>query len=285
MQIKSYPLARIFSGDKTIPNPILNRLGIQVLRMLAARAMYRILPASIDERVESYVKEIKREGIIMIHDFLPSDAFEAVRQEYKRIADNPTSWNVFARGCNTQQLAFINSLDPAIIPNASTYFFKNPIIHGIFSAMEKSALQDLRVTMAFERLIQGSDGKHDPETKFNSDIFFNTHKAWLYLDDVTPEHGPLAYVKRSHIHSPRQLIAVYKDSCKKNEGSRRIPAEEIARRGLVETLCVCPKNTLVVANTFGYHRRVQGKAPMERIAAQIAVRVHSPFQLLLRSRS
>ena len=283
MHIKSHPFIRIFSGDKTVSPVLLNRLGVQVLRMVAARAIHRMMPAFVDKGVEPYVKEVRREGIAMIHDFLPPDAFEKVRKEYARIADNADSWKILIRGSNTQRLAFINSLDPSMIRNASTYFFENPIIHAIFSALEKSSLRDLRVTKAFEELTHGSDETKDPEAKFHSDIFFNTHKAWLYLDDVTLEHGPLAYVKRSHLLNARQLAAVYKDSCKENEGSRRIPAEEIAHRGLAESFCVCPKNTLLVANTFGYHRRVQGNAGMRRVALQISVRAPSPFQLLFRS--
>lgn len=283
MQMKSHPFARIFSGDKTIDHAGLNRLGVQVFRMLAARAFYRIRPRAVDDRVESVVREVRQNGIVMIHDFLPPDTFEAVRSEYKQLAGNPSVWSTLTRGSNVQRLAYANDMDILLIPGASAYFFDNPIIRAIFSALEKLPLEHLRVTRAFEELTHGADGKHDPETTFHSDIFFNTHKAWLYLDDVTLDHGPLAYVKRSHLFHARQLAATYNDSCSRNQGSRRIPDEEIAARGLNESFCVCPKNTLLVANTFGYHRRVQGRAGMRRIAVQLAARAQSPFQLALPS--
>ena len=87
MYIKSHPLARVFSGDKTISHPGLNRLGLQVFRMLAARAFYRIHPRAVDDRVESVVREVRQNGIVMIHDFLPPDTSVrglAVRTDQKQ---------------------------------------------------------------------------------------------------------------------------------------------------------------------------------------------------------
>jgi len=46
-----------------------------------------------------------------------------------------------------------------------------------------------------------SRSEADPQTELHSDIFFNTHKAWLYLDDVRREHGPRGANRQTDRHS------------------------------------------------------------------------------------
>ncbi len=111
----------------------------------------------------------------------------------------------------------------------------------------------------------------------HSDIFFNTHKAWLYLRDVDTEIGPLVFVKGSHRLSLGQLGYLYQESVSRAKGSRRITPDELERLGLEETVLVCKANTLVIANTCGYHRRLRGEPGRERLALHWSVRLN-PFR-------
>ena len=283
MSLKSNPIIRIFSGDKTVRGTALNLFGAQVLRMLTARSLYAARSAPVDNDIQDYVNEVKREGMIAIPDFLKPEQFNAVREEYLNIFRNTSRSQILTRGSNTVELIFLKDLNQADAKDAGKYFFYNPKLRAIFHALEKQPLDSLRATMSFELLTQHDGDTADPETKFHNDIFYNTHKAWLYLDDVAEENGPLVYVKRSHHLSPCQLLYVYKESLGKNEGSRRITPQEIVRRELTETRCVCARNTLVIANTFGYHRRMRGKPGNQRHALNISARITSPFQLLLPS--
>jgi hypothetical protein len=112
------------------------------------------------------------------------------------------------------------------------------------------------------------------------DTFFNTHKAWLYLSDVTAADGPFVYVPGSHRLDPRRLIGDYLGSllpAPDYAGSRRIAAKELVARGLEEKVYTCVANTLVIANTTGYHRRLKGRAGNVRMAVQLGCRFH-PFR-------
>lgn len=283
MSLKSHPIIRIFSGDKTVTGATLNLFGIQMLRMLAARSMYAVRHVPVDKDIQDYVSEVKREGMVMVPNFLDPEQFRAVREEYLDIFRKTSRSQILTPGSNTLELVFLKDINQADAKNAMKYFFYNPKLLAIFHALEKQPLDSLRTTMSFELLTQNDGSAADPETKFHNDIFYNTHKAWLYLDDVREENGPLVYVKRSHHLSPRQLFYVYKESLGENNGSRRITPDEIARRRLTETRCVCSQNTLVIANTFGYHRRMRGKPGNQRHAINISARITSPFQLLLPS--
>jgi hypothetical protein len=83
-------------------------------------------------------------------------------------------------------------------------------------------------------------------------------------------------VKRSHRVSLTQLYYIYQESCTRNAGSRRIACEELERLGLQETIVTCPKNTLVIANVSGFHRRVRGRPGCRRYAVHVSLRVN-PF--------
>ena len=125
-------------------------------------------------------------------------------------------------------------------------------------------------------MIQGPAEEKDPETDMHSDIFFHTHKAWLYLSDVEEKDSPLCFVKGTHQLTLRRCKEIYRHSNHPLTPSRRISPEEFAASGQEETVLTVPANTLVVANVSAYHRRKAGHPGGERWAIIISTRSH-PF--------
>ncbi len=102
----------------------------------------------------------------------------------------------------------------------------------------------------------------DPQTLFHADTFHPTAKAWLFLDDVAEDGGPLAYIPGSHrltaarLDWERQQSLTARDSPDRMhaEGSFRISERDRAVLGLpVPVRMTVPANTLVVADTSGFH--------------------------------
>jgi len=270
------PLRQIVSVNKIVDSKLLNLLGVQVQRTLAARLIYNLRRVSVDEAIKDKVDELRREGMVLLSNFLPPDHFEGVRREYLPLLDeNADKLTVYKHGPNIYQLASIRNFDASVLPYAYK-FLAEPRLHAILEAAEKRPLGYLAGHRVLERLIQGPIGEEDPETKLHSDTYFTNHKAWLYLSDVEMVNGPFVYVKRSHRLTPTQLYYVYKESCTGNQGARRIARDELDRLGLQETIVTCPKNTLVVANVFGFHRRVRGRPGCRRYAVHVSHRVN-PF--------
>jgi hypothetical protein len=103
----------------------------------------------------------------------------------------------------------------------------------------------------------------------------------VFIKDVVPDDGPFVYVKGSHTITIPRLKWVYKDSLVENsKPSRRISEEEMKQSDLLETVVSCPKNTLVVANTHGFHRRYVGVPMRDRLTISFSVRV-TPFKTYL----
>jgi hypothetical protein len=116
----------------------------------------------------------------------------------------------------------------------------------------------------------------DPQTAFHSDTFHSTTKAWFFLHDVQEDEGPFMYVRGSHVVTPARLAWEYEQSlCAARHadrhhavGSFRITPAEIEQLGLPPPMRVAvPANTLVVADTFGFHAR----APSDRRTVRIGI--------------
>ncbi|MFO1538801.1 MAG: phytanoyl-CoA dioxygenase family protein, partial [Actinomycetota bacterium] len=120
----------------------------------------------------------------------------------------------------------------------------------------------------------------DEQTRLHVDSVFHTHEVWLYLTDVTEENAPLVYVPRSHHLDAVRLRAEYRDSVDPSrciDPSRRVPDAEMERRGLTPQVVTCPKNTLVIADTCGYHARAIGQDGGHRRALYMFFR-SNPFR-------
>lgn len=272
-------LKNVFSGNKVIENKPLNLFGVQVARTLATRLIYNLRATHEDEYVKDKINELRHEGVLVLHNFLPGDHFERAQQECRRLLDEkPDKLPNKGFGLNELERSKITSVSESEVPNVYQ-FLANRELHGILEAVEKRSFDSYFASGRPEvnRLIQGPlSEQDDPETELHSDVFFNTHKVWLYLTDVEIRDGPFVYVKRSHRLRLSQLRYIYDESREQNRGSRRISPDELKRVGLQETIVTCPKNTLVIANTHGYHRRLRGRPGGKREAIHIHLRAN-PF--------
>jgi hypothetical protein len=266
--------ARVFSASKTIENPALNALGVQVFRTLAARAIYgaRRSPAAGSD--EDAARVVRAEGITAVPRFLEEERFARIVAE----ADDVFSMHqgkVHQHGGTHLSLYDLRELDSKEFPELCQWR-ENERCLRLVEAVEKRQLTSRDGLRVLERVVYEDDTIADPETQLHVDTFFNTHKVWLYLDEVHVEHGPLTYVPRSHRLSAVRLARDYSESRGGRAGSRRIPEVEVERRGLSRRQMTVRANTLVVANTHGYHCRAQGRPGQVRRALHMSFRFN-PF--------
>jgi hypothetical protein len=114
----------------------------------------------------------------------------------------------------------------------------------------------------------------DPQTRLHADAFHPSVKAWFFLTDVAEEDGPFIYVPGSHRPTRRRLswersasiTAARSSDFQSARGSLRITQEAVRRLGFGEPKAFAvPQNTLVVADTVGFHARGLSARPSVRL--------------------
>lgn len=268
-------LFRSVSAAKTVDSPLLNQLGIQPARTVAARALSRALPARSHASVASEVDELRRHGFVELPEFLPAESFAELRAEALKALSSPAIRSVHDHGGSELEQVSIQSLDRSEYPQLRG-FVSEPRLSRLFQAAQRRRVRLEHVHASVERLTVRDPSKPDRESELHVDTFFDTFKCWLYLDEVTEESSPFVYVPGSHRLDAMRLRSIYRESVGTNQGSRRISAEELAESGLAEREFHCPANTLVMANTFGFHRRQPGPLGSTRLALHVSVRLN-PF--------
>ena len=124
-------------------------------------------------------------------------------------------------------------------------------------------------------------GVRDPQTLLHSDAFAPTMKAWYFLNDVGDDDAPLCYVPGSHRLTPARLAwelrqARQADAPRVNGHApkpnglppdpRRVDKSELSDMDLgLPARLIVPANTLIVADTFGFHKRAQARHPTMRV--------------------
>ena len=144
----------------------------------------------------------------------------------------------------------------------------------------------------FVQRIQNSPDDNDVQKVMHMDTFFPTVKFWFFPQDVTINDGPFCYVPKSNILTDKRkewMRQQWQNIIDGNiepertyghaEGSLRIFNEELRAMCLEASAYPVMANTLVIANTFGFHARGQVSNTVVRQAIHGSIRLSRPFEI------
>ncbi len=280
-------LAQVFWVTKSFErNPILgsstlNRLGLHVTRVVLAHGVTRLrwllmaplMPAALKRQ---YFKD----GYLVIPDFLPRDEFARLEQEVR-------GYRGEVRECiqgDTQTHRTL--LDPHALddlPACARLVANRAYRHPLQWTASRFGLPMLFIEEVRNGFAQG--GGEDPQKNLHADTFHPTMKAWLFIDDVPASRGPFSYVAGSNRLTWKRLCWQYQQSVRGRDlpdryarrGSPRLTETDREGLGLPPaTRLDVPRNTLVIANTFGFHARSAVTGPSTRLAVYADSRTN-PF--------
>jgi len=257
--------AQLFSGAKSFDrNPVigsarLNHAGLHVARVKLACRVAAARRRRLAGLVSAADREnFARDGFVVKPKFLPDAGFaelcrqvRAYRGPLREIAEGDTVMRKIALG--PQALAAMPALGPVL---------RSPEWRGLIRYIGSRDAEPVIWIQSLSR--HACDGPPDPQTALHADTFHPTVKAWLFLTDVAADAGPFTYVPGSHRLTPKRLAweermslsAARSPNADTREGSFRIERDELAALGLPEPrVFAVPANTLVVADTFGFHAR------------------------------
>jgi len=257
--------AQLATGTKSFErNPVigsrwLNERGLHTARVRLAGRIAEIRRRHLASLVsEADRAGFERDGFVIRPNFLPDAEFaELLRQvkAYRGILREIGEGDTILRKI---------ALDPktlAALP-ALGRLLRHPEWRGLIRYIGS---RDAEPVVWIQSILRHAhEGPADPQTALHADTFHPTVKAWLFLTDVAADAGPFTYVPGSHRLTPERLdwerrmslAAPSSRDADTRQGSFRIGPGELAALGLPEPrIFAVPANTLIVADTFGFHAR------------------------------
>jgi hypothetical protein len=272
--------AKSFESNRLIGSRLFNGWGLHAIRVAGAhrlaaarrRRLARLISAA--DRVA-----FDRDGFVLRRNFLPQGEFAALVAEIKayrgplrEITEGDTIVRKIALSRST--LARL----PALVAVLRSREWRGLIRYvGGRNAEPVVWVQSI--------LRHACSGPSDPQTLLHADTFHPTVKAWLFLTDVAEDAGPFIYVPGSHRLTRQRrawerrtsLTARRSANTETRQGSFRIDPAELVELGLPQPRAFAvPANSLVVADTFGFHAR----GPSARASLRVEIWAYgrrSPF--------
>jgi hypothetical protein len=257
--LQVFTKSKSFRANPVIGSPLLYRLGMHVARVALAHAIWRfrgwlLAPLVPTELRRRYLEQ----GYLVLEKVLPDEDFAALKAEVQAY---PGEVREYIEGDTRTHFVLLDEEALTRLPACNSLLHRRDYrrFHKFCGATNKYAIFFL------QKIITNlGKGRIDPQKTLHADTFHPSIKSWLYLQDVEPEDGPLTYVPGSHRLTWRRIVWEYrrsliardlKDGHSEN-GSFRVGADDLAFLSLPAPVpLIVPANSLVIANTFGFHCR------------------------------
>ena len=276
--------AKSFEKNPVIGNSYLNQKGLHLFRMKTAHFIASLHRSALSRDVKSqYREQYDKHGYVCIENYLPADAFLTLQKNI--MSDQWNRLDMNQGGVITRRVL----LDVGTLPDRQKYLqqlIKSKTLKSLIRYVAGTGGEPI---YSLQAIFAGYARKNnDPQSDFHSDAFHSSAKAWYFLEDVPIDEGPFAYVPGSHLLTPERLDWEYQQSCKAAKhpiryharGSFRATKEDLSQMNYPPPkIFNVPANTLVIANTMGFHRRTPSPGATLRIELYATLR-RNPFHLL-----
>lgn len=270
-----------FRRNVVIGSRALNARGLHRKRVALAAKLAARRRAALANRLDPAEREaFDRDGFVIRANALPAALHEAVVEDLSRTPRQ--AWQM-RQGQTINRAMLLPARDDGSPLAALADFVYAPAIRDLvgYAAGHRGNLLAALQTVA----VDPAAGDADPQANLHADTFHPTAKLWLFLHDVGEEDGPFSFVPGSHRLTPERLewedrqarTATLSEDVHHAAGSFRLSEDGLAALGY-GTLQTFPvkANTLVVADTFGFHRRTPSTRPTVRTSVYGIMR-RNPF--------
>ena len=254
----------ILSKNHILPSPTANKIGIPILRTIFSNLGIILRRLKNCRPITVYEKDLIKNGIVVIPNFLPDDEFQNLKKEFSRvITDNDVEKS--NRGSTKFSYKYLKQEEYNNYETIKNFSKNKQLIRLICVAEGMKLFKELK-TLIFEKTDFGEPlADTDPNKLFHSDVHFHSHKVLYYIDDVTNDNGPFEYCKGSHKNNIErlwfefkrgQLKDAHKNSWRIDDHHENKFFDNYYKKLMTNKYQVTGKaNTLIIANVHGFHRR------------------------------
>ncbi len=269
--------AKSFCDNPVIGSRRLNQLGLHVGRIRLADALTNQRRARLGRQLAaSDQAHYAEHGYVIRENLLPAHQFEALRQE------------VFGSTWPLLEMRQGSTITRRVVLNRGALRRSHPSLEQLLGDAEIRRLiryvagTGAEPIFSLQAIISGlANTAPDPQTHLHADTFHSIAKSWFFLHDVEASEGPFAYVPGSHRMTPARLawekeqsLSAASHSIKYHaRGSFRVNVADLEAMGLPPARRFAVKaNTLVVADTRGFHNRTPSIHPSCRVELYASLR-------------
>ena len=261
--------SKSFESNSILGNSKLNQLGLHRFRVQFAAQMAAQRRSKLAKFIPpADVESFQKNGFIFRENFLATEEFAQLKQE---LLTTPLETRETLQGDTVTRRMALDGKTLKHMPVTQQFLHSDEWrnLLNYVASFKVQPISYLQVIFSHVR-----KAKADPQTNLHSDTFHSSAKAWLFLEDVTEDEGPFVYVPGSHQLNPARLnweqqksesITVKTDAMTRR-GSFRISEKEVLELGYAKPQAFAVKaNTLVIADTYGFHARAKSLKPSVRI--------------------
>ena len=261
--------AKSFLDNPLIGSQRLNTRGLHVARVKLAAGLCAWRRRRLASKVRPEWREaFDRDGFVAIPDIVPPADFPALRAAL--LAYQGPAREMRQGDAITRRMA----IDPAMlaaIPALRTLLEREDVV-ALFHYVASFRTTPLHYIQTI--VSHNGSNEADPQETIHADSFHSSLKAWLFLNPVAEDEGPFTFVRGSHRFTAERLDWEHRRSLPdphtidrlSARGSPRVPEHERAAMNLPPPEgVVVAGNTLVVADTVGFHARGPSARPGERV--------------------
>jgi hypothetical protein len=209
---------------------------------------------------KAQITELKKNGIIIIEDYLSSEKCDELKNEIDELLEQGTvGWETGSVGYGK-----LAGRDEVVVNERSGE--NDDGMLDIFNIdLEIGKIKDIKNDAGICELISEAAGEsYSPDNTnvyynkevtdtrpFHADSYGGQYKAFVYLTDVPDKsYGPFAYIPESH----KSSFLKRKSTSMLNKIKDNPPTDAIFYDQDKAIYCTAPKGTLIISNQAGYHR-------------------------------
>ena len=261
--------AKSFLDHPLIGSQRLNRMGLHRARVRIADRLCRWRRRRLAKAVpKTWRESFDRDGFVVIENVIPPESFQSMRE-----ALLGTEWEAreMRQGDAITRRIAIDRPMLGAVPELAR-LLKRKDLNALFRYVASYRTTPLHYVQTIVSKSGGNDP--DPQETVHADSFHASMKAWLFLRPVAEEDGPFTYVPGSHRFTPKRIEWEYRRSLAdpmaidrlSARGSPRVNEADLLSMDLGKAMALpVPENTLVVADTGGFHARGPAQRSSERV--------------------